>query len=397
MRTLGFARHRIMRAVKFPYAVLVPVGIMVSGCNVRPPLLAEDGTELRVFDVIHRIQCEAAEAVRKKHPNFSLSAGLKKLLDNIGDKQKTLNDKRKELSAKSDFGTREEELKEAAASYFLMDAQIEQARARIEGTKKGEEKRLALEALLKEELRLDAQLQHIAAMTTIFKEILEKNTELEEMRKGLKDFKSIILFEKNTAAFQFEFLITEDNNVSSTASAVWPITLGAFVGTFTLGYDVGDKRQRLAERKVKLISSFGELVRFKCEGISSSDRLRRLPGRYPMTGNIGLEEVILDYILYKEDEAGKFKTGGESYTDKIQFTTTVNGSIKPGIDIARKPGPTVKASAVLDGSRKDVHQLTIFLAPPGGDDKSDAVQQVVITQMPAVRVRTEILRLPPLN
>ena len=112
-----------------------------------------------------------------------------------------------------------------------------------------------------------------------------------------------------------------------------------------------------------------------------------------MSGNIGLGSVISDYLHV--EKSGKFKSGGESYTDKIQFTTTINGSLKPSIDIARKGGEAIKASADLTGIRKDQHALTIYLSPSESSDKAGGVQQVQILQMPAVRVRADVLRLPP--
>ena len=72
---------------------------------------------------------------------------------------------------------------------------------------------------------------------------------LENLKERKRAYKKIYEFEGQTVVFFFEFQITEDNNLTSNGSVIWPIMWGPYIGTFTMGYDVGDKKQRYTERR----------------------------------------------------------------------------------------------------------------------------------------------------
>ena len=392
---------------KPPLAALL---LTLFGCSTHPLPTTDTASDLPIYEIVHRIQCEAASAVKQVHHSKGYTASssrLEELKKAIKNKQQALQKKQRELAAKSDFGTRKEEIEEATKAISLRAAQIKFARAQLAASSKSEEeKALGSAALDAEKAMVDAQATNALNAWNLLNEASTLNGELSTLSEKLTDpLKEIDSFESHTAVFQFELEVTEDNNLSSTGSVAWPAVLNGLAGSFTIGYDVGDKRQRLAKRTVKLAATFDELLaafdppkrktadKLNCRDVSSPPP-EALPRRYPITGNIGLDGVIRDYIAMLR--SGKFKAGGESYTDKIQFTTTINGALKPGIDLARKPGPTIKASADISGSRKDVHILTLFLTPPGdGDGEKGGSQSVVITGMPAVRIRGDILRLPP--
>jgi hypothetical protein len=384
-------------------ALIVLAG-MLGACHVRPMPAGEYNAELPIYDIVHRIQCEAATAVAARHREHEFTEPSKKLDEidaKIQAKEGKLREARKKLE-KSDFGTRKEELDDASKALDLQAAQIELARARLASKPNDAEKKV-LDA---EEKRIRVQINNWDAAVTALTDVTTLDDEIKDLKdKRGKKYKELIEFEGHSAVFLFDFEVSEDNNLSSTGSVAWPAVLAGIPGSFTMGYDVGDKRQRLAKRTVKLAATFDEFV------VSLADRrdgnqpkldCRRAnipapgaaPGTYPITGNIGLEIVIREYIAMLN--SGKFKAGGESYTDKIQFTTTINGGLKPSIDLARKPGPTVKVSGDISATRKDVHALTLSLAPPEGD-KSAGAQEVVISRMPAVRIRGDVIRLPPLN
>ena len=339
-------------------------GVLLSGCSVRPLPGPESRDGLPVFDIVRRIQCEAATAVRAAYQRFvSLSKDVKALNKKISATQKYVADKQRELAQKSDFGTREEELQDAAAAAAarMHEDQIKHALARIKASnQQSEEKDLAKKALDREDYRVDQQIENISIAIKILREIKLTNANLEALRaeRSGKRYRDIVEFEGHNAVFQFDFEITENNNLSSQGSVVWPILLGGLGGTFTMGYDVGDKRERLAKRTVKLAASFGELASsFEKRNDDDGDERNgggklycgdvdmmapdQFPRVYPMTGNIGLEGGR-EYLAMLKN--GKFKSGGESI-QTIQFTTTMNGSLKPGIDLARKEGPTARLRA----------------------------------------------------
>jgi hypothetical protein len=380
----------------------------MAACSLRPlpgEIETFDGKErLPIYEIVHRIECEAATAVRDAHGlrNLTrLSDDLEALSKRVGSAKKVVAAARLKLAETSDVGTREDEIRDAISANLLRGAQIQQARARA--PKAGAESTPALDA---EEKRTIEQGLKIAETWRLFKEVVRLNTVYEDLRSEMsaKKFGEVSSFEAHTAAFNFEFEITEDNNLSSTGSVTWPAVLGALPGAFTMGYDVGDKRQRLAKRTVKFATTFGELVssfdtgrggnKLSCSNVDVPPK-DIAPRSYPITGSVGLAIVFKEYLAMLK--SGKFKSGGEAYTDKIQFTTTINGALKPSIDLAGKPGPSLKISGAVEGIRKDIHSLTVSLGPSDEGDKAESTQQVIITQMPAVRVRPDVLRMPPLN
>lgn len=389
-------------------SIFYPLLILCSGCSVHPLPSSENG-QVPINDIVHRVQCEAAAAVKQMHASKGFTSASKEI-DRVTSTIKTIKDKiadDKKTLEKSDFGTRWEELEDAGRSVLLRSAQIDLALEKNKtSAQTPEEEKLAQGALTIEKQLVRAQARNLVNSIKAWRAIDKWNDEIAEERKKLKPFSDVIRFEGHAAVFQFELEVTEDNNLSSTGSVAWPTLLNGLAGSFTVGYDLGDKRQRLAKRTVKLASTFDELLasfdpiepntkeqaKLTCLGVvpAAPDRF---PRRYPITGNIGLAEVFGDYIEMLKN--GKFKSGGESYQDKIQFTTTINGALKPGIDLARKPGPTIKVSADMNASRKDLHIVTVFLTPPGDGDKEGTVQNLVITSMPAVRLRGDIIRVPP--
>jgi hypothetical protein len=403
---------------KRPWYAPLALATLLAGCQVHPLPSGENDKIFPVYEIIHRIQCEAAVTVRALYleRNFPAKAKNLKEFDTTTDERiNTLKAKIKPLET-SDFGTRREELADAYAALELQLLQIKQARARIAASSQAtEEKDSANAALDAENGRIARQIANYTAASKALDDKPGAEKEMDDLRKERrKKFGDLIDFNNNSAVFQFEFEVTEDNNATSTGSFIWPVVLGGLPGSFTMGYDVGDKRQRQAKRTVKLASTFDELAlsyensgnghnngdshRLDCRN-ASLPAPDPLPRTYPITGNIGLDGVFREYIEMLK--SGKFKSGGESYMDKIQFTTTVNGGLKPAIDLARKPGPTIKASADINASRKDLHILSVFLTPPDGSDKAGdkagGAQELAITRMPAVRIRGDIVRLPPLN
>ena len=227
---------------------------------------------------------------------------------------------------------------------------------------------------------------------------------LEERKKDYNDknkgYKAVVDFESNNAVFQFMFQITENNNATSTGTITWPID----IGVITLGYGVGDKRQRMSDRQVRLVASFGELVQLvepdkpddpSCDDVEIPEE-HRFPRRYPITGEIGLAEVIWDYMRVNKLKSGKFQAGGanNSYRDKITFTTAINGGLTPGLNLSKRMGQLIQADVDLTADRKDVHELIIFLTPPGAAPAASP-QEVIIRQMPAVRVRSRSVEQSP--
>jgi hypothetical protein len=354
-------------------------------------------TGLRIFEIVRRIQCEASDTVRDLHPargNPGRMQTLRLVNEDIKKKRNTLKTKLDLIKATSDYGTSQLELEEA---FDVVNLQIDQVLQKIgkleaEAGGPGQETRDNLLKTLRQEARqLDRQHGRLVAIGRLFTEATNANKELETALENRKPLEDITDFEGNNAVFQFVFQVTENNDASSNGTITWPIT----PGVITLGYSVGDKKRRASDRQVKLVSSFAELNRMPCSEVEVPEE-RHFPLRYPITGDIGLNEVISDYMTVSRMVKGrqKFQTSGDSYRDKITFTTTINAGLTPGVNLNRRMGQLIEARADLAVNRTDIHELTMFLTPPG-ELPTGGTQELVIRQMPPVRVRGRLVEQSP--
>lgn len=377
---------------------------LFSGCSAHP--LPLDTTGLNVFDVVHKIQCEAAETIKAKYSRSGLGsqiAGLKAADAIISKKKKALQDKIDELN-KSGYGSTGEALQDADKAIALQAAQAAERAARVLG-QYGDEptdavgvtKKKAIEqelAMLQEEKKEIKHLQEILIKAN------EEQATIDELTSEKNDdFKHLMLFERQQVVFQFDLGAKEENTAASSGTLKWPLALGVI----SVNYGVGDSRIRDATRTIKLAASFKELNSLACWDVAEQDD-SRLPLRYPVNGSVGLDEVMTTYMRVAFgpgpgdwENGQRFKAGGESYQDKITFTTIVNAGVKPSIDITK--GVPQLAQVLVDTSAKrtDTHILTIYIAPPGGDDSSKSVQTIVVSQMPSLRVRSRVWRAPPMD
>jgi hypothetical protein len=381
--------------------LLTVAPLLLPGCSTHP--LPQDIIDLPVYEIVQRIQCEGARAVtdelsfrRGVRDNEEVKRIKKELEDNRKkikavdgqfDEQKrearrlhrevlTIKKRIKYPWTPSDFAQGDYESREyqftglSGAVYQLLEVAIEAAIAESSGeAEPGTE--------IRELNLISAKLQALWANVRA----LEK--EKADLESESRNFAGVIGFRDTTAVFEFVFTVTENNNLTSTGTVTWPIT----IGVITLGYDVGDKKTRESDRKIRLVSTFGELVDFAetCGWLPTLEA--RIPRMYPIVGKIGLQEVIQDYMQVSDLKSGKFHPGNtaDSYTDKIIFTTTVNAGLNPGIKLDKRMGQLIEASVDFDVDRKDVHQLAVRLTPakPG---TPKAVQDIIIRDMPSVRL-----------
>jgi hypothetical protein len=391
----------VLRSPRLLFVPILAGPLLLTGCSTHP--LPEDMIDLPINEIVHQIQCEAARTVRARYEEAGFPAfetAYATANDFISTQGEDLKEQEGILASFSDFGTTSRELEDARASIRLQLLQVSEEAARVVSQNNSSKEALkgaVLDRLEQEKDQLTAQLAAVktAQMALDKKEKLEKSLKAARGKLGkggsLADFKEFVL---NTAVFEFEFDAQEDNNATSNGTITWPIALG----TIKLAYDVGDKKQRLNERTVKVVSTFAELIVEKdqnCGDVAVAVD-ERFPRRYPITGEIGLDEVISDYLIVAGRKGRKFSTtDGKSYFNAITFTTTVNGGLNPSISLTKRMGQLVDADVDLAVIRKDVHKVTIYLKPPGSPAKPAATQEIIIKQMPTVRTRTRIVRQQP--
>ena len=153
---------------------------------------------------------------------------------------------------------------------------------------------------------------------------------------------------------RFIFTITENNNKTGNASFRMPFT----GGTCTIGLKAGSEKARANERIVNIVESFSDLVLEREDYCIDAPKPRK-HWVYPITGNIGLAEVIGTYITIVDST----KVVG-TFTDKLTFTTKLFGGVKPEVVLSQfVPKKLRIASADIDvnADRTDVHEVRIAI------------------------------------
>jgi hypothetical protein len=194
------------------------------------------------------------------------------------------------------------------------------------------------------------------------------------------------IYNKMSIGYNFTFTITENNKFG--VDAGFRDLVGgntpAKASTFTLGIGAGMDRRRLGVRDFTFVDSFKEARDPKICAVEATG-----PNyEYPITGIIGLEEVIRTFLelqsvglgnlpgvafslpqvdrkLSLAPERGKKEGSTVEFTETFEFTTTIAASASPKIVINPLGAgfELASASAGLSADRSDKHQLTITLAP----------------------------------
>ena len=186
--------------------------------------------------------------------------------------------------------------------------------------------------------------------------------------------------------YTFRFTITDGDNSSGSVLFSYPFL--SPVGNFNLGVSAGEDKKRKGDRSFDLVEDFAQLLADGSLACSPESK----NWKYPITGEIGLREVIETYVRLSGLKiftppsssgggggSGGGGSGGSSkardvyeFTDDLTFTTTYNASISPSLTIKAVPHDfrLINANAVFGGIRQDIHEVTIALkarpAPPPG-------------------------------
>ena len=188
-----------------------------------------------------------------------------------------------------------------------------------------------------------------------------------EAKKAISDHAADRKFNATAIGYNFEFTITEDNNASGNATFTLPFT----DGRFTLKIGAGEDKQRIGERNFLIVENFEELRQADCSVEALSEHWR-----YPITGVIGLDEVVSTFVrLANLDLLIKPDKKVSTFTDTVIFTTKFRANVDPRIELS----PVVDkfkltdASVSLSADRIDKHKLTITLILPGAPTEARAL------------------------
>ncbi|MGB3814310.1 MAG: hypothetical protein WA950_13910 [Shinella sp.] len=162
--------------------------------------------------------------------------------------------------------------------------------------------------------------------------------------------------------FSFDITVHKDNSLG--INLFNPFSNGK--RTFDIG--AGITRQNQGARSFQIVDTFAELAQLSAEkdGENPCANLEADNSLYPLTGKIGLEEVVGTF-LELNDMAGIERKGlGDkttTFTDTIEFQTILSGRVNPKIELL----PVKHGLGIADASmtntvkRTDKHKVTIAL------------------------------------
>ena len=196
----------------------------------------------------------------------------------------------------------------------------------------------------------------------IGQDLEDDKIDFTEVERKLDPFTRFFIekYSKAAIAYDFTFDMTEDNDVSTAVD---------FLETFThgmlgLGLKAEADRQRETIRNFRVSDTWGELAKEKGRCSQAAPPEEAI---YPVTGTIGLAEVITTFVDLNEFQ----HLAGKSSTDKVpvladtfNFQTTISGSAAPKITLSPvKRGVRLSDAAVTaSGSRKDIHKVIVALS-----------------------------------
>jgi hypothetical protein len=187
-----------------------------------------------------------------------------------------------------------------------------------------------------------------------------------EAQEGLRSFqqddpaiKRIVA--GTTIAYEFSFVITEDNKATS-GKLIFerPNFTG---GTLTLDFKPSATLQRMNTRTFTVLEKFEVLNAADC-----SPEAVRANWAYPITGATGMAEVVQSYVkLSRLAGLGKATFPQNVFSDQLTFTTTLTAGVKPTLTLNSVAGTFRLTNASITGTadRMDVHDVTIAFAYDG--------------------------------
>lgn len=178
--------------------------------------------------------------------------------------------------------------------------------------------------------------------------------------------KKIDLYSNAAIVYDFEFDMSQHsrNSLGATLNDTWSS------GIFKLGVSGANERTRRNQRRFRVEDNFYKLFTAppRCEPYSENGKFKREPNyAYPITGYIGLQEIIDTFWRLNEDHilgsTDSEQPKVNKLADEIQFTTKNSLSAIPSAEL--DPARHLKIVAVDAESshwRQDIHTVTIGIA-----------------------------------
>ncbi|GJE16150.1 hypothetical protein AIGOOFII_0854 [Methylobacterium marchantiae] len=168
-------------------------------------------------------------------------------------------------------------------------------------------------------------------------------------------------YDGTAIALDFTFDMTETNKISTELGILSIIANNSDA----LSLKGSSDRTRKNIRNFRIVKTIKELY---LKGEECAKPTNQVNYAYPITGNIGIREVLDTFFGLNEtlllSENAKDKT--VLFADTITFTTTFNGSASPAVLLSSLARSTTIGTfnLVLDGGRTDTHTLIIAISLP---------------------------------
>lgn len=174
-------------------------------------------------------------------------------------------------------------------------------------------------------------------------------------------------------AYDFAFDMTEANNIDPSLDLLKVFSNGMF----SLGVSAKNDRKRQNIRNFTVTDTFVGLLRVNYDDYCEGELAAGKNYMYPITGKIGIAEMIRTFIalaIFGElnGEKGKEGRGPPTMVDSLKFTTHWALSVSPQLTITPGTSQALKFKNGLfavSNERIDVHTVTVGLAINPGKTK----------------------------
>ena len=206
-------------------------------------------------------------------------------------------------------------------------------------------------------------------------------TEAKQVRTERARRLLVPAMQRAAIGYSFRFSITEDNDASGSARFEFPFSNGSFA----LGLSTGEDKRRKSDRSFDLVEDFAQVL--------ADPTLHCGPGgedwKYPITGDIGLEEVIKTYVRLadlqifpqprrsndasgaaddqlgvgpsgraKAGGGGSGSSGGRQKGDATSTPSAPSGPVKAGGGSSSSAGGQGRASSRSSGQGREIYEFT---------------------------------------
>lgn len=169
--------------------------------------------------------------------------------------------------------------------------------------------------------------------------------------------KRIAAFKGTTIGYGFRFNITEQDVAKSSLNFGLPWNP---LSNFTLNATAGLDKKRANTRRFFKVDTFEDLL---LSNECLSKPLNDANLIYPITGKIGLDNVVYDFVKLTTRGAKTYADPKDvkNFSEQLTFTTQISGSLNPKVKVSPHTDhlKLADASVELSATRTDIHELTL--------------------------------------